>query len=280
MKFKSRRFATHRSRRLELVGAVFMLAVVLQFGLSADARLAVTGGAERNAAEAKRGFALVYSGPSSGDDCPEAIAAVTREAGLPVQFVDSPDKIPGRLNGAAVLVIGGTTGDLETIRQSFTSKTVEAIRQYVRDGGRYWGVCGGAYLAAEKFVGSDGPVEGLKLIPASAKDHSDDLEARLETILWRGKKSVLYLQGSPKFVLTDSKADVEVIAQFDDDSIAALQCACGKGKVAVSGPHPEARKSWLEYDDLEAEDWTPTRPLAVAMLKDLLSDRPIRPRAD
>jgi hypothetical protein len=238
------------------------------------------GAAERDAAEATPGYALVYSGPSSGDGCPEAVAAAAREAGLRVRFVDRPDKIPGRLNGAAVLVIGGTTGDLETFRKSFPAKAVDAIRKYVREGGRYWGVCGGAYVAAETFVGSDGPVEGLKLIPASAEDHSDDLEARLETVLWRGKKTVLYLQGSPKFVLADGKADVEVIAQFDDDSVAALQCACGKGKVAVSGPHPEATKSWLEYDDLEAEDWTPTRPLAVAMLKDLLSDRPIRRKPD
>jgi glutamine amidotransferase-like uncharacterized protein len=267
-----------RVSRRGLLGAALVLAVALQMSAPTDGPLSVIRGADRD--PPKQGFALIYSGPSSGDDCPEAVAAVAREAGLSVRFVDSPDKIPDQLKGAAVLVIGGTTGDLADFRKSFPAKTVDAIRRYVRGGGRYWGICGGAYLAAEEFEGADGPVEALKLIPASAQDHSDNFDARLETVVWRGKKRVLYLQGSPKFVLSEGKTAIEVIAHFDDDSVAALQCAYGRGKVAVSGPHPEAPKSWLEYDDLDSADWTPTRPLAVTMLKDLLSDGPIRRKSD
>lgn len=231
--------------------------------------------AEPEGADGEERYALIYSGPSAGDGCAEAVAAVARQAGLPVRYVEDLDKIPDLLERAVVLVIGGTTGDLEKFRRSFTPHTERAIKSYLRDGGRYWGICGGAYVAATQFGGNDGPVKALKLIPAVARDYGDG-EAKLETVRWRGKKCELYLQGSPKFAITDREAAVEIIARFEDDSIAALQCAYGKGKVAVSGPHPEAKESWLTHDNLKTKGWQPSCPLAVEMLKDLLSDRPIR----
>jgi glutamine amidotransferase-like uncharacterized protein len=276
MPTESRRLSICVIRLLLIRGAAVGLAVILLLGAPGDDRVSAVQGAEHETTDANRGYALIYSGPSAGDDCPEAMAAVAKAAGLPVRFVDATEKIPELLKDAAVLVIGGTTGDLEPFRESFNPTTVRAIRRYLHDGGRYWGICGGAYLAAEKFSGNDGPVEALKLIPAVAVDHSENLEARLETVRWRGKNRSLYLEGSPKFILSDEEAAVEIIAYFEDDSIAALQCAYGNGKIAVSGPHPEARTSWLEHEGLETGDWTPTRPLAVAMLKDLLSDRPVR----
>src|SRR5262245_38963613 len=117
MTTESRRYSRGASRRWGLLGAALAQDVAVQWALPPPAGLSATVGAERDAVEAKLGFALVYSGPSSGDGCPEAAAAVAREAGLSVQFVDRPDKIAGRLNGAAVLVIGGTTGGLETFRK-------------------------------------------------------------------------------------------------------------------------------------------------------------------
>jgi glutamine amidotransferase-like uncharacterized protein len=273
---RSSGFSNGVTRRFLVFGATLVLGVVWRVGAPVNDRRSSVHGAESNAAIANERYALVYSGSCAGDDCPEAVAAVAREAGLKVRFVDDPDDIPELLKDAAVLIIGGTTGDLEPFRESFQQKTVRAIQRYLRGGGRYWGICGGAYLAAQKFSGSDGPVEALKLIPAAAEDHSDGQEASLETVRWKGRKRKFYLQGSPAFVLSDDEAAVEIIARFEDDSIAALQCAYGSGKIAVSGPHPEAPKGWLEYDSLDTRDWTPTRPLAVAMLQDLLSDRPIR----
>jgi len=251
------------------VGSVWLTIAVVHFNHSATVRAA-----EGDDTEAKERYALIYSGPSAGDGCPEAVAAVAKQAGLPVRYVEDLDEISDLLGRAAVLIIGGTTGDLEEFRRSFTPQTERAVKSYVRDGGRYWGICGGAYVAATQFGGNEGPVKALKLIPAVARDHSDG-EAKLESVRWRGKKCDLYLQGSPKFVITDREAAVEIIARFEDDSIAALQCAYGKGKVAVCGPHPEAKESWLTHDGLETKGWQPTRPLAVEMLKGLLSDRPI-----
>lgn len=65
---------------------------------------------------------------------------------------------------------------------------------------------------------------------------------------------------------------MQVIAYYEDGRIAALLSSYGEGKVAVSGPHPEARDSWID-EAADGGTWTASTDL----LKELLSDRPVNP---
>lgn len=225
-------------------------------------------------------YALVYAGPSAGRGCPESAARIARDIGLAVKFVEEPKKIPKLLDKTAVFIVGGTTGDMEPIRTSLTApKVSKALYAYLEEGGRYLGICGGGYMACQKYRGYGARRTALKIIPANAEDYSSGGRGKLERLVWRGKKRDLFVQGSPSFDITDESVAVEIVATFRDDSIAAMICAYGKGKVAVCGPHPEATTAWLDEADIDTDDWQPTRPLAEELLKDLLSEGEIKDRA-
>ena len=220
-------------------------------------------------------WAVVYAGPSAGRGCPEGVARIAREIGLEVKYFKNVKRLPRLLDRASVLIVGGTTGDIDELRNVFNAELTLALRAYLKRGGRYWGVCGGAYIASQRYQGYHGRVEALQLIPAAAEDYSSATRAKLIPVRWRGVTRDLYALGSPSFRILDADAPVDIVATFHDGPIAALICAYGQGKVAVSGPHPEATTTWLQEDGLETDNWKPTRPLAHALLKDLLSERPI-----
>jgi glutamine amidotransferase-like uncharacterized protein len=60
----------------------------------------------------------------------------------------------------------------------------------------------------------------------------------------------MYFQDGPAFLLDRGATDVIVLATYTNGKIAALVAPYGKGKVGVSGPHPEATAAWYEASHL------------------------------
>ena len=220
-------------------------------------------------------YALIYNGPASAEDCPEAAAALAQHVGLKVKFVYNVGKLPILLKDTAVFIIGGTQSDLTPLVKAFTPKVTEALKDYLRNGGRYLGICGGGFMASTGWNEDHTFVNGLGIIPAQSKVYRDDYKARIIPIRWQGQTRPMYFKAGPSFQMVSSTEVAQVIAYYEDGSIAALLSTYGLGKVAVCGPHPEARESWQD----EAKDgskWTSSLDLAVDFLQDLLSDRPIK----
>jgi glutamine amidotransferase-like uncharacterized protein len=214
---------------------------------------------------------LVYSGPAVCEGCAEALGDVATAAGLSVRYVAQPGRVAGLLPGARAFVVPGTEDNIEPMRRAFNRSVRAALRRYLQRGGHYWGLCGGAFLAVRHYWATETQyVTALGIVPANAETY-DDESPSLEKVRWYGRLRWMYYQGGPYFMLTGSRAGVNVLARYSDGSIAALAYRYGKGKVIVSGPHPEATRDWLIEDGLNASGWKPTFPLAVAMLKNLLA---------
>ncbi len=60
----------------------------------------------------------------------------------------------------------------------------------------------------------------------------------------------MYFQDGPYFLLDRGATGVRVLATYTNGKIAALVAPYGKGKVGVSGPHPEATIAWYEASHL------------------------------
>jgi glutamine amidotransferase-like uncharacterized protein len=54
----------------------------------------------------------------------------------------------------------------------------------------------------------------------------------------------MYFQDGPYFIVRRGASNVRVLATYTNGKVAALVAPYGKGKVGVSGPHPEATASW------------------------------------
>jgi hypothetical protein len=220
-------------------------------------------------------YALIYNGPVSAEDCPEAAAAIAKSTGLKVRFVSVPGDIPRLLDHATVFIIGGTEDDMSPMVKAFTPKVTTSIKEYLRKGGRYLGICGGGFMASTGWNEGSEFVKGLGIIPAESSVFQGSFEAKILPVRWQGQTRAMFFRAGPDFHLTKTHEAVHIVATYSDGSIAALMSTYGKGRVAVCGPHPEARESWKD-DAADSDRWVSSTDLAVQFLKDLLSDRPLR----
>jgi phosphoribosylformylglycinamidine (FGAM) synthase-like amidotransferase family enzyme len=219
-------------------------------------------------------YALIYNGPASAEDCPEAAAAIAKSAGLKVRFVSVPADIPSLLDHAAVFIIGGTEDDMGPLVKAFMPRVTNSIKSYLRKGGRYLGICGGGFMASTGWHEGSEHMQGLGIVPASTGVFQDGFEAKILPVSWNGETRAMFFKAGPGFHLTKTPEAVYIVATYSDGSIAALMSTYGKGRVAVCGPHPEARESWKD-DAANGDSWVSSTDLAVQFLKDLLSDRPL-----
>lgn len=191
--------------------------------------------------------ALVYRGPAALPGCPESVAEVLTDLGLSVAFVGPRERLPleaGSLQGRLLYAQPGGP-DLDQAWRHI-KPAADAIRDYVRGGGRYLGFCLGGYLAGQ------GP--GLDMLPGdtdqyigSKRSSIDDDGNAIVSVTWDGRPRRLFFQDGPYFALDrrGRRGGAEVIARYDNDLPAAVLCRYGAGVVAAVGPHPEAGADWF-----------------------------------
>jgi glutamine amidotransferase-like uncharacterized protein len=234
---------------------------------------AVTFGAPIAAAAQSGRVALIYNGASGARGGPEAVATVARNLGLQVEFISDLSLLPEKLKSAAVFVVGGTDDNLTPLLRSFTPEVIAAVKDYLQRGGRYWGICGGGYIASMGWEEKAGFQRALGLVDAKSVAWVERAESRIVTVTWLGEKRTMYYQYGPAFE-APLGADARVLANYEDGRVAAFVVSSGKGKVALCGPHPEADETWLSDTPppVDASSWKPTIQLATAMLRELLAD--------
>lgn len=150
----------------------------------------------------------------------------------------------------------------------------ERIHNFVRNGGGYFGICAGAFFAADiavwdgiwydddtgynafgELIGYDldlfpgsgiGPINGIAYydIEGYKEYNMATLNFENENTILSCYKSIPYTEdilyyGGPYFSI-DEGADVEVLATYEyNGEPAIVACQYESGKVVLSGPHPE-----------------------------------------
>lgn len=204
-------------------------------------------------AEERRPLAVIYDGPQGCDDCAPTIAKVLRES--PRQYRTEFVKAPLRtsdLAQAKLYVQPGGGADLQRTWKDLKS-SADVLRTWVREGGSYLGLCFGAYLAGRN--------PGFNLLPGDTDGYTDSEGAVVDDdrdtvieVTWRGKPRHVYFQDGPTFFFGGAE-EVEVLASYPGNGLPAAAVArYGKGRVGVSGPHPEADASWYDNAGLENPD--------------------------
>ncbi|MEV0123249.1 BPL-N domain-containing protein [Streptomyces sp. NPDC050703] len=205
---------------------------------------------------AERPLAVIYDGPQGCPDCAPAVAKVLRKAPrhYRIRFVKAPVKASD-LAGAKLYVQPGGGADLERTWRDL-KESADVLRTWVREGGSYLGLCFGAYLAGRN--------PGFGLLPGDAGGYTDSRGAVVDDdrdtvlkVMWRGKPRHMYFQDGPVFHFGRGAdaTSVEVLATYPGNGLPAAAVArYGKGRVGVSGPHPEADASWYEGAGLKNPD--------------------------
>jgi|GEM_PF-413147 len=211
-----------------------------------------------------RPLALIYKGPGScsldqgdagesGYGCSEAASDAATLAGFRFQFVGprdlaenaTADQVQALFGNAKVWIQPG--GVSNTAYYAMTAKLRKSIVQFVKDGGGYVGFCAGAFLAADWFYIFPGSAHAYGYSPIRS-----DLTYAFLNVDWNGQKRSIYFEGGP--YLSNLGSTAEVTARFSTGYVAAARAPYGKGRVYISGPHPEAPQIWSQEDGMSDPD--------------------------
>ncbi len=219
---------------------------------------------------------LIYKGPGSCDEgCSEAVAEIAKKAGYSYDFV-APDALKEDASEqqerelfkhAKVWVQPG--GIANQAFDSMTSRLRAALKKFIREGGGYVGFCAGAFMATH-WIGGTGEL-GLDIFPGGTNLYSTTTENprvifSLEKLNWLGKIRTVYFEGGPYLYGIENDPAVEKIAYYDTGYIAAARTSYGKGRVFITGAHPEAPRVWSEEDGIYNPEGD-THDLAAGMIQ-------------
>lgn len=191
----------------------------------------------------------IYRGPAGCDDCSENVAKALQRLNpnYHIDFVGADESIditPQTLARYDLYVQPGGGQDIPAALRSLGDARSEAIRGYVANGGRYLGLCMGAYLADDNNLGLiPQDLDGEAGRPGFEVAGSADAAVQ---VTWAGKADHVFFQDGPYF----PKGSYKTIATYRNGDVAAARYTYEKGVVVLSGPHPEASQQWFENAEI------------------------------
>jgi len=207
--------------------------------------------------------------------CPSSFRATVRslraETNRPITLVNRDNFLEAGWEKKAEIVIipGGRDVPYSLALQGDANRR---IRNYVANGGRYLGICAGAYYgSASVCFEKGGPLEvigprELSFFPGSAIgpalglgefSYENSHGARVASIAlnetyFLEKSAKVYYNGGCTFNRASSIPNVTVLAHYEDlleKSPAIIICQVGQGKAMLSGVHPEYSPCDLNNDE-------------------------------
>jgi glutamine amidotransferase-like uncharacterized protein len=198
-------------------------------------------------------IALVYKGPGvCVEDCAQAAAEAARKVGLKIKYIGPSESNVHIFDDAAVWLQPG--GGSKSAGLAMTSQLKENIRSFVYRGGGYVGFCAGAPVAASKI--HDSEIDGLGILPGVQIHKYLETGNENPTVLkvqWNGSPRYLYWEAG-SYMTVDKSFNGKATSFYPNGLIASLRLSYGKGRVFVTGLHPEAPDSWKKLAKLSDPD--------------------------
>ncbi|GAA1299338.1 BPL-N domain-containing protein [Pseudonocardia xinjiangensis] len=202
-------------------------------------------------------LALVYRGPAACEGCAEEVAALLRASGhdLDIAYVGPREALPLTREVLDSAVLYAQPGGGNSVKRAFRQmkRFAPTIIDYTQSGGRYLGICMGAYLA--------GTWAGFGFLPDTDQfitSAGADVRTSRDTVVavdWRGVRRHMFFQDGTVLTPPASGSGGAVLARYaSNGEIAALVAPFGRGKVGLSGPHPEASQEWYRSNGLTNPD--------------------------
>lgn len=188
---------------------------------------------------------------AAGNGIPRITEIARKTRDIKITRLKGGDIAEGALNGQDLVLFTGGSGRTEA--DGLGEKGREAVRDFVRNGGGYAGICAGAYLACSGFEWGIGLLNARTVSPRWRRGRG---EVRIDGEGFGDKfleRSILYSNGP--IIRADSRKDLpgfetlfifrSELAENDTpvgammNSPAMVRASYGLGRVFTSSPHPE-----------------------------------------
>jgi glutamine amidotransferase-like uncharacterized protein len=204
-------------------------------------------------------IALYYGDPSTSTSSRTALQFMLSWMNASVDVLYASDIIDGDLSGYDMLAVpGGWAG---TYNVDLAGTGITEIRNFVRDGGAFFGVCAGAYFGCDKLLWEGGvleyplnlfdgygvgPVEEIATWPN--RDMTEIIINRTSPLIdLSGEPANHTIQyfGGPWFDIAGKEGIHSLATYAANNESAMIAFEYEDGRVFLSGPHPE----WEEDSD-------------------------------
>ncbi|MEY3911074.1 MAG: hypothetical protein RLY37_542 [Verrucomicrobiota bacterium] len=204
---------------------------------------------------------------ATGKGIPSVEAILGQTADIKVTRLKGADIAAGALKGYDLVMFTGGSGSAEAA--GLGEKGREEVRDFVRHGGGYVGICAGAYLACSGFEWGLGVLNAKTVSPKWRRGQGEvkiDGQAFGEKL---ADGAIRYANGP--IIKADVRKDLpdfEVLVTFRSElalndtpvgvmvnSPAMVRSTFGLGRVFTSSPHPELTAGWEPLVE-QAVRWT------------------------
>lgn len=142
------------------------------------------------------------------------------------------------LNDVGMVAFPGGIGDSERYFDFFNRRRSNAIFSFLENGGKYLGICMGAYWAGSRYFDLLDDLDAVQYIKRPDADVKRSY-ATVADIEWLGQKEKMFFYDGCVFTGTGR---YDTIAKYaNDEPMAIIQ-----GNVGIIGCHPESEEFWFE----------------------------------
>jgi hypothetical protein len=138
-----------------------------------------------------------------------------------------------------IVAFPGGIGDASSYDKFFRRRAQNAVADFVANGGRYLGICMGAYWAGSYFFDILDGVDAVQYI----RQPDADIKRSYSTyapVIWNGQPEDMFFYDGCALV-GDSTKFHTVATYANGDAMAIIQ-----NRVGIIGCHPESQKYWYE----------------------------------
>ncbi|MGY5876491.1 MAG: BPL-N domain-containing protein [Candidatus Thorarchaeota archaeon] len=240
----------------------------------------------------------VYEGGPTSWESRHALEYMFTWMNASVDVLTSTQIINGALDTYDVIVIPG--GDAGDYNQDLGTAGRNQIRDFVKSGHGYVGMCAGAYFACDRIDWEGTPIQySLDLFMGNAIGALDELapwpgqamctieierENELIDLTDEPENHTVNYWGGPYFV-PDNPNSIETLAKYTfNNEPAMIAFEYHEGRVFLSGPHPEFeedsdRDDLIGYDaifDDQGTEWNLMLSISLWLIEEV-SDTPTHP---
>ena len=183
-------------------------------------------------------IAIFSHHPECSDDCIDGMTQALGNEYIIKNF-NEYDCNAETFKNVDMIAFPGGIGEAAAYDTFFRRKSQQVIADYVAGGGRYLGICMGAYWAGSYYFDILDGIDAVQYI----KQPNADIRRSYGTVanvLWDGKQQNIFFYDGCAIV--GDLSNTEVVATYKNGDAAAVI----QGRVGIIGPHPESLKYWYE----------------------------------
>jgi hypothetical protein len=147
-----------------------------------------------------------------------------------------------------MIAIPGGVGDADTFSYLLTNNG-QRIRQFIKHGGKYLGICMGGYWAGKHYLNI---LEGVDTVQYITRPDTDTRRphAKGQSVLWKGQEeNMFFYDGCAVVGPNIDTCDIWSLYP-NGDPMAIIQ-----NNIGVIGCHPESEKFWYDGWSWMAPHW-------------------------